>query len=54
MSHIRAGDFVEALPIGECTIGHPKWHAAFAYREMDRRIYLAVRSRISAFPSVRL
>lgn len=40
MADIHPGDLVIAVPIGECSIGHPAWHDDFNDPRMDRKSYL--------------
>jgi len=47
MTEIYAGDMVLAVPIEECTIGHPHWHRDFAHPEMDGKAYMVTWSGIS-------
>lgn len=40
MTNIQAGDLVTAVPIEECTIGHPAWHEDYDNPEMNRKRYI--------------
>jgi hypothetical protein len=40
MTNIHAGDFVIAIPIGDCSIGHADWHQDFANPDMNQKSYL--------------
>lgn len=49
MTDINPGDLVVAVPITDCTIGHPDWHRDFAHPEMDRKTYMVTWSGRSAY-----
>ena len=49
MTNIHAGDFVIAVPIEECAIGHPAWHEDYDNPEMNRNRYLVTWSGHSPF-----
>ena len=57
MTNIHAGDLVTAVPIDECTIGHPAWHEDYDNPEMNRNRYLVTWTGYSALgrrPTVRV
>ncbi|RYE47295.1 MAG: hypothetical protein EOP21_05965 [Hyphomicrobiales bacterium] len=49
MNHIDAGDVVIAVPITDCSIGHPPWQENFDNPEMDRKTYMVTWSGFSAY-----
>jgi len=49
MTELHIGDLVIALPITECSIGHPLWHRAFANPEMNGRTYMVTWAGHSAY-----
>lgn len=49
MPNIQPGDLVVAIPIDDCTIGHPAWHEGFAHPEMDRKTFMVLWSGFSAY-----
>jgi hypothetical protein len=49
MTDLNPGDFVRAVPIGDCAIGHTAWHQDFAHPEMDRKAYIVTRSGFSRY-----
>jgi hypothetical protein len=40
MTDIDAGDLVVAVPINQCSHGHPAWHRGLAHPEMDGKRYM--------------
>jgi len=40
MTDIQPGDLVIAVPIADCSIGHPDWHLDFGNPEMNRKSYI--------------
>ncbi len=49
MTDLNPGDFVVAVPIGDCAIGHTARHQEFAHPEMDRKAYIVTRSSFSRY-----
>jgi hypothetical protein len=49
MTDIRAGDLVIAIPIANCSLGHPEWQEEWDNPEMDRRAYMVTWSGFSAY-----
>jgi len=49
MTHIHAGDLVIAVPIDECSIGHPAWHVGLDHPEMNRKSYIVTWAGFSEF-----
>lgn len=49
MTSLHAGDLVIAIPINDCSIGHPDWHRDFANPEMNQKSYMVTWSGFSAY-----
>lgn len=49
MTDLHVGDLVIALPIGDCSIGHPDWHSDFANPDMNQRTYMVTWTGFSAY-----
>ena len=49
MTNIQPGDLVIAIPIGNCSIGHPDWHQDFAHPEMNEKSYMVTWSGVSPY-----
>lgn len=49
MTNMNVGDLVIAVPIGDCSIGHPPWQREFDHPEMDEKAYMVTWAGFSAY-----